>query len=359
MGYRIIIAEDKLAIRMRLVNGVNWNEMGFQVVADVMDGQDVLDYLQEHEVDVVFSDVQMCQVSGLQVASWVHEHRPEIKVVLISGYKEFDYVKEAMGYKVFDYILKPIDLTLLEDTFSKVKSELDQRKNQAERNLFPYLDYLEKQECREVLELAGTLVDNIFAGDEIRAEETLRSWKLMLDKVEGPYIRPLVLHVMENLFRRMEQDKVFLPESRERVTVFQQIRCLREDSLKEYIETLLLDILRGLVKKKSTELQDVIEKVKKYIDMHIAENFGVEELAAHVYLSRSHLSREFKAWEGVSVIDYIIQRRMEVAMELVKRGKLSTDEIAAAVGYADSRYFQRSFKKYTGNSIREYRNLQR
>ena len=358
-GYRIIIADDEWSIRMGLVNSVNWNEMGFQVVADVMDGQDVLDYLQEHDVDVVFSDVQMCQVSGLQVARWVYEHRPKIKVVLISGYKEFDYVKEAMDYKVVDYVLKPIDLTSLEVTFCKIKKELDQRRHQTEKNIYSYLDYLENQDCREVLRLEGELMENILSGDEERANSAIQSWKMVLDKVDLQYILPLIMHGMENLFKRLEQDNVSLVEEQERITVFRQIRSCPVESLNKYAEEVLLDISQRIAKKKSIVLQDVVEKAKKYVDMHIAEDFGVEEVAAYVYLSRSHLSREFKAQVGVSVIDYIIQRRMETAMEKVKQGKLSTDEIAAAVGYTDTRYFQRSFKKYTGYSIREYRNLQR
>lgn len=358
-SYKVIIADDEWTIRKGLANSVDWGRLGYQVVAEVMDGQDVLDYLQEQDVDVVFTDVQMCQVSGLQVARWVHEHRPEVKVVLISGYKEFDYVKEAMKYKVFDYVLKPVDLMALEETFRKVKVELDERKSGQVKNLYTYLNYLENPECQAVLMLEGVLLESVVNGNLQKTEVAINNWKEAIGKVKQEYIPQLVFQIVELLYRRMEKEKIFLEACHDKVLIFHEIRELSGDALISAVEEVLFDIARAIAGKKSTALQDVVKKVKEYIDTHIAEDFGVEEVAAYVYLSRSHLSREFKVQVGISIIDYIIQRRMETAMEMVKQGKLSTDQIAAAVGYADSRYFQRSFKKYTGYSIREYRNLQR
>lgn len=356
-GYRIIVADDEWVIRKGLVNSVDWAKLGFQVVADVMDGQDILDYLNENEVDVVFSDVQMCQVSGLAVARWVYENRPDIKVVLISGYKEFDYIKEAMEWKVSDYVLKPIDLMALEETFRKVKKELDERK--ASNRMLLWLDCLEDPECQKVLMLEGGLLESVLKGDLARMDSVMEGWKSAMSKVKRDYIPQLVLHMMELFYKRAEKEKVSLESYGEKLLVFQKIRELSETELMKYTEEAMLEIAEKIAAKKSTALQEVVKRASEYIESHLAEDFGVDEVADYVYLSRSHLSREFKAQTGVSVIDYIIQRRMETAMEMVKQGKLSTDEIAVAVGYADSRYFQRSFKKYTGYSIREYRNLQR
>ena len=355
--YKIIVADDEWTIRNGLVNSVDWAKMGFRVVADVMDGQDILDYLKDHEVDVVFSDVQMCQVSGLTVARWVYENRPDVKMVLISGYKEFDYIKEAMACKVVDYVLKPIDLMALEETFHKVKKELDERKTG--NRMYLWLDCLEDTACQAVLMLEGGLLESVLNGEIKKTEATMQCWKEAMQEVKFEYIPQLVLHLMELFFKRVEKEKIALENYGEKFQVFQKIRELSEVELLKYIQGVLWETAGQIARKKSTDSSEVVKKAGQYIESHLAEDFGVEEVADYMYLSRSHLSREFKAQMGISIIDYIIQRRMERAKEMVREGKLSADEIAAAVGYADSRYFQRSFKKYTGHSIREYRNLQR
>ena len=355
--YKIIVADDEWTIRNGLTNYVDWAKMGFRVVADVMDGQDILDYLKDNEVDVVFSDVQMCQVSGLTVARWVYENRPDVKVVLISGYKEFDYIKEAMAYKVSDYVLKPIDFMALEETFRKVKKELDERKKRNRMHL--WLDCLEDSECQVVLMLEGGLLESVLNGELAKTETAIQCWKEAMHKVKPEYIPQLVLHLLELLYKRAEKEKISLESYGEKFPVFQKVRELSEVKLLEYTQEVLWEIAEKIAGKKSTDSSQVVKKAREYIESHLAEDFGVEEVADYMYLSRSHLSREFKAQMGISIIDYIIQRRMERAKEMVREGKLSADEIAAAVGYADSRYFQRSFKKYTGHSIREYRNLQR
>ena len=89
-NYKMIIADDEPMIRKGLASGIPWEEYGFELTADFMDGQDVIEYLQTHEVDVVFTDVQMCQVGGMEVAKWIRERNLPVKIVMISGYREFE-----------------------------------------------------------------------------------------------------------------------------------------------------------------------------------------------------------------------------------------------------------------------------
>ncbi len=101
----------------------------------------------------------------------------------------------------------------------------------------------------------------------------------------------------------------------------------------------------------------MILRAKQYIEDHLAENFSIEDIAKSVFLSSSYFSREFKSHTGQNVIDYIIDRRMKRAMELLREGKYNANEISAMVGYADSKYFYRSFKKHTGFTVRQYQKM--
>ena len=356
--YKVIIADDELSIRSGLVHNVDWNAMGYQVVADVMDGQDVIDYLQRESVDVIFTDVQMCQVSGLEVARWARENRPEIKVVIISGYKEFEYVKTAMDLKVCDYVLKPINVSELEQTFCRVREELDegQRRKQQKESIFAYQ---QDENCAYVLQLEGPLLEAIQGGCPDKTGRTCKAWRLAVEKADRQYIPILVFHVMEELYRQLEKGGVFLGGEFEKNAVLREIGTLESEMLLERVVDMVEKIAGHIAGKKSTASEDVIRRAIQYIDQNLSENFGVESLATHLYLNRTYFSKEFKNYTGMSVMDYIIHRRMGRAAELIREGRLSAEQIAARVGYEDVKYFQRSFKKHTGYTVREYRNLLR
>ncbi|MBU9726830.1 response regulator transcription factor [Diplocloster modestus] len=132
--YSIIIADDEPIIRESLASFLNWGKLGFQLKLIARDGAEVIAQLDQGDVDVVLTDIRMKNVSGLDVAQYAYEHAPDTQVVLISGYHEFEFARQAMAYNVRHYLLKPIDIGVIEETFTKVKAELDkQRQTSAAR----------------------------------------------------------------------------------------------------------------------------------------------------------------------------------------------------------------------------------
>ena len=123
--YKLIIADDERRIRQGLKNIVDWESLGFQIVDVFEDGQEVIEYLEYMIPDVILTDIKMAHVSGLKVARHVFEHKLPCKVVLISGYQEFELALEAMKYGVEDYLLKPTDVMKIEETFRKIRQRLD------------------------------------------------------------------------------------------------------------------------------------------------------------------------------------------------------------------------------------------
>ena len=123
--YRLIIADDEPLIRAGLYYRNDWNQLGFEVAAMLEDGSDVLKYLENERVDVLLTDICMYQVSGLEAAAQIREKYPWMKIVLLSGYREFEYAREAIRCQVYEYLLKPIDYEKLRHVFAQIKMELD------------------------------------------------------------------------------------------------------------------------------------------------------------------------------------------------------------------------------------------
>ena len=124
--YKVIIADDEPLIRAGLGFRNNWEAMGFEVAAILEDGTDVMKFLESNRADVLLTDICMYQMSGLEVAEKVRTLYPWMKVVLLSGYKEFEYARQAMRCQVYEYLIKPIDYEKLREIFRQIKQELDQ-----------------------------------------------------------------------------------------------------------------------------------------------------------------------------------------------------------------------------------------
>jgi len=144
--YRIVIADDNFQIRKGLSLFVDWKALGFSVVGCFEDGSEVIEYLKEHEADVVFTDIEMVNVSGIELAAWVAANRPEMTVVFISGRQEFEYARKALAMGVFDYIPKPIVPEEIAKVFSRVKERLGARSEKI-RNV----DSLPKEKAEQML----------------------------------------------------------------------------------------------------------------------------------------------------------------------------------------------------------------
>jgi len=124
--YRVLIVEDETPVRKKMVENVDWASLGFQVVYDAADGQEALTYLEEHQVDLILTDIYMPFIDGLELIRQVRKTNKYCKVIFLTGYNEFDYAKEAIELEASQYLLKPITKKELTEVLSKTKERIDE-----------------------------------------------------------------------------------------------------------------------------------------------------------------------------------------------------------------------------------------
>ncbi len=127
--YKLVIADDEQKIRTLLSKIINWNELGFEVVRLCSDGNEVIEYLKKHSVDCILCDIRMKNTSGIDIAKYVYNNAPRIKVILLSGYQDFGYATAALRYNAENYLLKPAKVPELKSTFMRVRENLDMQKS--------------------------------------------------------------------------------------------------------------------------------------------------------------------------------------------------------------------------------------
>lgn len=141
--YKIIIIDDEEKIAEGIAHLFPWEQMGFSVAAYFRSGKKALEYIREHPVDVLVSDIEMTDLSGLALCE--HLTGSAIRIVFISSYQNYEYFRSAIRYKVEDYLLKPIKFQELSECFRKIKEELDEENHVPEETPVAYYDQIVRE----------------------------------------------------------------------------------------------------------------------------------------------------------------------------------------------------------------------
>ena len=108
--YRIILVDDEEEVRKSIIRKIDWQSVGFTVVGDAENGEDALEKIENLEPDVVLTDIRMPYMDGLTLAEKIRQKYPSMKIVIFSGYDDFEYAKRAIKLNVTEYILKPVNV---------------------------------------------------------------------------------------------------------------------------------------------------------------------------------------------------------------------------------------------------------
>jgi two-component system response regulator YesN len=123
--YKAMLVDDEVEIREGIKHAVNWEEIGLDLVATAENGQEALELATSLNPDIVMTDIKMPFMDGLELGKLLRASMPEIKLVIFSGFDEFDYAQKAIQIKALEYILKPIDAQELTSLLQKILVQLD------------------------------------------------------------------------------------------------------------------------------------------------------------------------------------------------------------------------------------------
>lgn len=179
---KIFLAEDEVVVRETIKRMIPWEELGFELVGEAADGEMALPLLIRQQPDLLITDIKMPFMDGLTLARLAKKEIPGLKVVILSGYDDFNYAKQAIGIGVEDYLLKPITKNALIERLSEIRSRYEHEKTQKEyyEKFQREMQVYEKNSSRDFFEaLVGGSMDMM--------EVYKRAEKLGLDIVAEAY----------------------------------------------------------------------------------------------------------------------------------------------------------------------------
>jgi two-component system response regulator YesN len=128
---KMIIADDEFIVRDGLSSIIPWNEYGIEVIAEAADGQEAYELCMQLKPDILFTDIRMPLMDGLEVAMKLKETESDIRIIIISGVQDFNYAKIALNINAEGYILKPVKLDELKDVVKKVAGSILEERGKA------------------------------------------------------------------------------------------------------------------------------------------------------------------------------------------------------------------------------------
>lgn len=179
---RIFLAEDEVIVRETIKRMIPWEDLGFELVGEAADGEMALPLLLRQKPDLLITDIKMPFMDGLTLAKVAKKEIPGLKVVILSGYDDFNYAKQAINIGVEDYLLKPITKNALIERLTEIRSRYEHEKTQKEyyEKFHREMQAYEKNSSRDFFEA-------LVSGSMDMMEIYRRSEKLGLDIVAEAY----------------------------------------------------------------------------------------------------------------------------------------------------------------------------
>lgn len=405
MLYTVVVADDEDELREAVCTMIPWRDYGFRLVGSASNGLDALQLVEQHEPDLLLTDIRMPFISGIELARQVREVRPATNIAFLSGYDDFEYAKQAIQYNIISYMLKPLTMEGLGAELRTIRQKIDAQFamfRQAAKSDGPDLraamlmplvldDYVDPEgdsqmeayarQCGLLRDVEDRPCYTVMVSSLLDGEgnnSTTPSFVASVDRLAGKYLRSVsffasgkvisvllgnpsdfqeYLHILADEIPQMASRVL---GKRCRIGVSREVRTLSglHTAYREAMEALrqgdgsesgaqfisdLAPAVRGgsLLCKRALDALD-----QHYMDADLS----LVSLSGMLDVSPNHLSACIKKYTGETFINILIRKRMEAARELLCTSGLKIQEISQRCGYTDQHYFSYCFKKYCGES---------
>ena len=293
--YKVLLVDDEYMITEGLKRLIPFDKWDMEVVATANHADDALDYVREHPVDIVISDVNMPDKTGLEMIGEMKDLLPNAYYILLSGYQEFDYVKKAMNLNVVDYLVKPVDKVELGHLLEKIVTQLREKVQEPET--------LSQQLDEEAFKAHLTQKENWWIGlsKEKQGNYVIpyyvlgQDWQIVLadQEFEGLLAMPFEAPYQAN-FEKWKRDV-------EKTLFYGSVNLDQSESLFSYYEPIYRVIIQG-------NLQQIIEELT-LLEKIVLENTPrvsiTKQLFTQFVMDVFHLFEHLKADDMTNIVKNI------------------------------------------------------
>lgn len=397
---KMLIIDDEYLVRMGIRETIDWESNDIEIIGEATNGKQGLQMVMELNPDIIISDIKMPVMDGMELSKELKSINFDGSIIILSGYSDFDYARQAIDSDVFSYLLKPINNEELLNKVLEAKSALMKKREENSRlKLYQedssllkgkivndYLKGIESEKIEDKLKLfnfnyirKGTIIyceiEEDDAVNEIEnnliklydmIQKALRDYECLGNVyssyfviVTGCTYNNLVTEEIKKVIAQHEKTN----DSTATIGISEAFNSINDipkrfAQAKDLVLNRQYKMLNMVLNKDSRTLpyKKLVVDIINYITKNFNKNITIKTVADDLFISESHLMHLFKEDLGKTFNDYLTNYRIMKAKELLAKGAYRVNEVAYMVGYGDEKYFGQVFKKITGLTPSMYAN---
>lgn len=185
--YHVLLVDDEILIREAVGEKIMWNDLGYELAASCENGIQAKEILSKQKIDLVLTDICMPYMDGLELSEYLHHDFPNIQIIILSGYDDFDYAKQALKYSVSDYLLKPITALELSDVLIRMREKLDKLNEKKEQ-----IDKISSTYHKNRLLIKSNVLMDLFLGNKTEEENRIELEEMGISLQSAAYRAAIV-----------------------------------------------------------------------------------------------------------------------------------------------------------------------
>ncbi|WP_208591091.1 response regulator transcription factor [Gracilibacillus suaedae] len=374
---KVLIVDDEQNVLDVMKMLGEWDTQGITKILEANRGEEAKKWVEKEAPEIIFTDIKMPGINGLELMEWLDTISYQGKVIFLTGYHDYSYMRQAIKHNSFDYLLKPIEANVFNEILAEAvkawKKDYVKSSSTEERytynkivtdayagvtfdllGLIPSLPEAERYDMKllsfyhmhysepEIESLANKLSGqklgnaySLLTDHNLSLVVTLKNEWITIEKWLNEHIKSKVRIVASEA----PQPLANLPE------VFRELK-------KKLDENQYRTVYQATHLEHVNRMQDIVS----YVDNYYMEDISLEQLSNLFFMSREHISRKFKQETGLTLSKYVTKLRIDQAKYWLSETDETIYTISLMLGYQDEKFFSKLFKKITSYTPFEYRN---
>jgi two-component system response regulator YesN len=345
--FKLIIIDDEKWSREVVKQLIKYDKYHIEMVAEAANGYEGLEAIHLHHPDIVITDMKMPGLNGVELLKRISLEFPEIKTIVMSGFEDVQYLRQAIKSRSIEYLLKPIKE---EDINNAVNYCIEEIKRTKRTKLSSTRIFHDESIQRDYNKFLKDLNLTIIKHQTKEAEFALLALKSFKKELNDPLTLDLV---KDSILNQLQQ--YLLTQNFDFNYEIEGFRCDSLDSLIQQLIPIYHDVLSKIASLNSVKYSGDVQSILDFINQHYMYQIGLNDIAEMFYLSNEHVSRLFKKHTGEGITQYILRKKMESAADLILTTDYSMKNIGELMGFENIPYFYKMFKKTYDCSPGDYK----
>ena len=365
MDIRLLIADDNAIQIDSILLYVDWEALGVTQIKTASDGEQCYEIAKEFLPHIVIADIEMPRMNGMELAAKLKEFDKNINLIFITCHENFKYAQQAIALGVAAYILKPISYDEISEIARDIIFKLEEDNEKREHEILfskkqkeiekDFYEFFDEYNRLDVLKIYDSFI-NLLNEEKDFTTYLKEQYFRYLSEQSFAYTK-YMCYTMINAVQLVAKVKnIDLDDVLGQGRIWDKLATFTDkDDIVNWLSEFMQMVFFHINQNEKTAYKKVARDIKNIIDNNLYEITNISLISEKLQISSSYAGRMFKKAYGITIFDYLFEKRMQEAKRLLEDPYMKVYEIAEKLGYNNKAYFSSTFQKYWGMTPSEFR----